>query len=246
LARYLKGSWMKTGHTPRHAVAIVSGGLDSTAAAYLMASQGALVSLLSFDYGQRHRKELRSAAAIAGLLGAAHDIVDLTGVGRLLGGSALTESTVAVPDGHYTDESMRATVVANRNAIMLEIGVGVAVARRADAVVFGAHAGDHAIYPDCRPEFVAALSASVLTANEGFLADGFQLLAPFLNATKADIVVAAAALNVPFEHTWSCYKGGELHCGTCGTCTERIEAFALAGVPDPTPYAPREQTGAAT
>ncbi|MET8683609.1 7-cyano-7-deazaguanine synthase QueC [Streptomyces sp. NPDC004732] len=226
-----------TGHVPRHAVVIASGGLDSTAAAYLLASQGSSVSLLSFDYGQRHRKELESAARIAALLDAAHEVVDLTSVGRLLGGSALTDTGVAVPDGHYSDESMRITVVPNRNAIMLEVAAGVAVASKADAVAFGAHAGDHFIYPDCRPEFFEKLAASIRAGNEGFLAEGFQLVAPFLNVTKADIVETAAELQVPFELTWSCYKGGEVHCGTCGTCTERREAFALAEVPDPTAYA---------
>ncbi|MFH8991459.1 7-cyano-7-deazaguanine synthase QueC [Streptomyces sp. NPDC017940] len=221
---------------PRHAVVIASGGLDSTAAAYLLAAQGASVSLLSFDYGQRHRKELQCAAQIADLLGAAHEVVDLTAVGRLLGGSALTDAGLDVPDGHYTDETMRITVVPNRNAIMLEVAAAVAVATKADAVAFGAHAGDHFIYPDCRPDFFEKITAAIRAGNEGFLADGFQLVAPFLHVTKADIVETAAGLNVPFELTWSCYKGGEVHCGTCGTCTERREAFDLAGVADPTPY----------
>jgi 7-cyano-7-deazaguanine synthase len=225
-----------TRHIPRHAVVIASGGLDSTAVAYLLASQGASVSLLSFDYGQRHRKELESAARIADQLGAPHDIVDLTSVGRLLGGSALTDAEVDVPDGQYSDATMRATIVPNRNAIMLEVAAGAAAAAKADAVAFGAHAGDHFIYPDCRPEFFGKIAASIRAGNAGFLADDFELLAPFLHVTKAEIVEIAARLNVPFALTWSCYKGGELHCGTCGTCTERREAFTLAGLPDPTPY----------
>ncbi|MFG3253255.1 7-cyano-7-deazaguanine synthase QueC [Streptomyces sp. NPDC048172] len=226
-----------TGHTPRHAVVIASGGLDSSAAAYLLAAQGASVSLLSFDYGQRHRKELDSAAAIADQLGAVHDVVDLTSVGRLLAGSALTDPAVDVPSGHYTDASMGITVVPNRNAIMLEVAVGVAVAAEADAVAFGAHTGDHAVYPDCRADFFEKLTESVRAGNEGFLAPGFQLVAPFLHVTKADIVETAARLNLPFHLTWSCYRGEDLHCGTCGTCSERREAFAEAGVSDPTPYA---------
>ncbi|MEW2401363.1 7-cyano-7-deazaguanine synthase QueC [Streptomyces sp. NPDC046862] len=225
-----------TGHIPRHAVVIASGGLDSSAVAYLLASQGASVSLLSFDYGQRHRKELKHAALIAKQLGSSHEVVDLRGLGRLLGGSALTDTTVAVPDGHYSDDSMRITVVPNRNAIMLSVAAGVAVASKADTVAFGAHAGDHAIYPDCRPEFLEQLARTIRVGNEGFLAEDFQLLAPFLNATKADIVTAAAELGVPFEQTWSCYKGCDLHCGTCGTCWERREAFQLASVEDPTRY----------
>ncbi|MFI5822839.1 7-cyano-7-deazaguanine synthase QueC [Streptomyces rishiriensis] len=226
-----------TGHIPRHAVVIASGGLDSTAAAYLLASQGSRVSLLSFDYGQRHRKELHSAAKIADLLGAAHEVVDLRSVGRLLGGSALTDTSIAVPDGHYTDATMRDTVVPNRNAIMLEIAAGVAISSKADAVAFGAHAGDHFIYPDCRPDFFEKIADTIKAGNKGFLADDFELMAPFLHVTKADIVETAAGLGVPFELTWSCYNGDDLHCGTCGTCTERREAFTLAGVPDPTVYA---------
>lgn len=226
-----------TGQVPHHAVVIASGGLDSSAVAYLLASQGTKVSLLSFDYGQRHRKELEYAALIAAQLKASHEVVDLSVLGRLLGGSALTDPTVAVPDGHYTDATMRITVVPNRNTIMLSIAVGAAVAAEADAVAFGAHCGDHSVYPDCRPEFLEYFGWTTRIGNEGFLAEGFQLLAPFLHRTKADIVSTAAALGVPFEQTWSCYKGGALHCGTCGTCTERREAFALAGVVDPTAYA---------
>ncbi|MEU2874030.1 7-cyano-7-deazaguanine synthase QueC [Streptomyces olivoreticuli] len=229
--------------TPQHAVVIASGGLDSTAVAYLLASRGSQVSLLSFDYGQRHRKELASAARVAEQLGAAHEIVDLTGVGRLLGGSALTDSSIAVPDGHYSDQSMRITVVPNRNMVLLSVAVGAAVAAQADAVAFGAHAGDHTVYPDCRPDFFTQMSETIRVANEGLLVDGFELLAPFLDASKADIVRTAAGLDVPFGLTWSCYKGGAVHCGSCGTCSERREAFALAGIADPTEYGePHEVT----
>ncbi|RKN03363.1 7-cyano-7-deazaguanine synthase QueC [Streptomyces radicis] len=226
-----------TEHAPRHAVVIASGGLDSTTVAFLLASQGVQVSLLSVDYGQRHRKELDCARRIAGHLGAWHEVVDLTGLGRLLAGSALTDVAVKVPDGHYTAASMRATVVPNRNAILLSIAAGTAIAVGADAVAFGAHAGDHAIYPDCRPEFFEQFAAAIRTGNAGFLPDGFQLLAPFLTVSKADIVEAAAKLGVPFELTWSCYRGDAVHCGTCGTCVERREAFTVAGVADPTVYA---------
>lgn len=195
------------------------------------------MTLLSFDYGQRHRKELGFARRIADRLGTRHQVAEFAGLGALLAGSALTDSTVEVPDGHYSDETMRSTVVPNRNAIMLSVAVGAAVAAGADAVAFGAHAGDHAIYPDCRPEFFDLFARTSRAGNEGFLADGFELLAPFLDLTKADIVQAGGQLGVPFGDTWSCYKGGEVHCGTCGTCTERIEAFELAGIADPTVYA---------
>ncbi|MFJ1707153.1 7-cyano-7-deazaguanine synthase QueC [Kitasatospora sp. NPDC088346] len=229
-----------TGHTPRHAVVIASGGLDSTTVAYWLADRGSRLSLLSFDYGQRHRKELDFARRIAGHLGAHHEVVDLSGLGRLLSGSALTDPGIRVPDGHYTAESMRSTVVPNRNAIMLDIAVGMAVVLGADAVAFGAHAGDHAIYPDCRSSFFDLFAETAKAGNQGFLADGFEVLAPFIDLAKADIVEIGRQVQVPFQDTWSCYKGGELHCGTCGTCTERIEAFSLAGVEDPTEYARAE------
>ncbi|MFI7676411.1 7-cyano-7-deazaguanine synthase QueC [Actinophytocola sp. NPDC049390] len=221
---------------PEHAVVIASGGLDSTVLAYWLAARHSRLTLVSFDYGQRHRVELDHAAEIARLLLSPHRIIDLTSLGALLTGSALTDTSVAVPDGHYTDESMSATVVPNRNAIMLDIAVAVAIAVRADAVAFGAHAGDHTIYPDCRPEFVERFARSVQTANEGLLVPGFQMLAPFLTLTKTDIVRVGEALAVPFARTWSCYRGEGVHCGTCGTCTERREAFRDNGIADPTVY----------
>jgi 7-cyano-7-deazaguanine synthase len=214
----------------------VSGGLDSAVLGFHLRDEGWQLRLVSFDYGQRHRVELDHASAMAVGMAVPHDVVDLRSVGALLSGSALTDDDVPVPDGHYTEESMKATVVANRNAIFAMVATGVAVAEGARAVGLGIHAGDHAIYPDCRPPFVAAAEHLAKVANEGFVAEGFQLLAPFLAWTKADIVRRGAELGVPFAETWSCYKGGTVHCGTCGTCVERIEAFELAGVPDPTKY----------
>jgi 7-cyano-7-deazaguanine synthase len=219
------------------AVVVVSGGLDSTTLAYHLIDGGYRLRLMSVDYGQRHRRELDFAVALARRLGVPQDVVDLRSVGRLLAGSALTDATVAVPDGHYTDASMRITVVPNRNALLLDVAVGVAAAHGASAVAFGAHHGDHAIYPDCREEFVAAFEHSARVATEGFVPEGFRVLAPFLTWTKAEIVRRGAQLGVPFADTWSCYRGEAVHCGTCGTCTERREAFALAEVTDPTDYA---------
>jgi 7-cyano-7-deazaguanine synthase len=204
--------------------------------AYWLASHGTRLTLLSVDYGQRHGKELLFAARTAAALGAVHHVADLRLAGQLLGGSALTSAAVPVPDGHYTDESMRAMVVPNRNALLLDLATGLAVSTGAGAVAYGAHAGDHAVYPDCRPEFVAAYQHMALTANAGFLPGGFTVLAPFIAMTKADIASLAARLGVPVDQTWSCYRGGDAHCGTCGTCTERREAFALAGINDPTAY----------
>lgn len=225
------------GAMPRHVVVIASGGMDSTTLAYWLAAQGAALTMISYDYGQRHSVELDFAHTVARALGVPHHVVDLSDLGSILRGSALTEESVGVPDGYYTDESMRATVVPNRNAIMLDIAVGAAIASGADAVAYGAHAGDHSIYPDCRPAFLDAYGRMVAAGNDGFLPDGFQVLAPLVPLSKADIVALADDLGVPLAGTWSCYRGGRLHCGTCGTCVERREAFVVAGVPDPTRYA---------
>jgi len=220
----------------RRVVAVVSGGLDSTTMAYHLRAEGCALNAIAFDYGQRHRKELAFAEQMAADLDSPWTLIDLRAAGltKILTGSALTDLTVTVPDGHYADESMKSTVVPNRNAIMLSIACALAVTREAGAVAFGAHTGDHFIYPDCRPEFVRAFEAMVNVAVEGLAS--IEILAPFLSMTKTDIVKFGAELKVPFERTWSCYKGGALHCGTCGTCVERREAFAEAHVIDPTRY----------
>jgi 7-cyano-7-deazaguanine synthase len=217
------------------AVAIVSGGMDSVTLAYLLDSEGYELHLLSVDYGQRHRKEISYAKRCAERLGAACDVVDISHVGRLLSGSALTDD-VEVPHGHYAAENMAVTVVPNRNAIMLSIAYGVAVARGATLVAAAVHAGDHYVYPDCRPQFVEAFDAMQRQAVEGFGDPDLRLHAPFIHKTKAEIVEIGTSLGVPYEDTWSCYEAGEIHCGLCGTCNERKEAFQLAKVPDPTKY----------
>lgn len=217
------------------AVVVVSGGMDSVTLAHVLANEGWRLHILAFDYGQRHSKELSSARACAERLSASFDIVDLRALGPLLKGSALTDD-IPVPDGHYEAETMRVTVVPNRNAIFLAVATAVAVARDATAVAIGIHAGDHAIYPDCRPAFTTRFADAMLFANEGFIAHAWQLLTPFAEIDKAEIVRRGAQLGVPFAETWSCYKGGQVHCGTCGTCVERREAFELAKVADPTMY----------
>jgi 7-cyano-7-deazaguanine synthase len=219
----------------KRAVAIVSGGMDSVTLAYLLHSEGYELHLLSVDYGQRHRKEISYAKRCAERLGAAFDVADISGVGRLLSGSALT-GDVEVPHGHYAAENMAVTVVPNRNAIMLAVAYGVAVARGAKLVACAVHAGDHYVYPDCRPGFIEAFEAMQREAVEGFGDSELRLYAPFVHKTKSQIVEVGAALGVPYEETWSCYEGGEVHCGLCGTCNERKEAFELASIPDPTEY----------
>ena len=217
-------------------VALVSGGLDSVTLAHLLARDHAgPLHLVSVDYGQRHVQELDYARRCAGRLGARWDVVDLRSLQPLLGGSALTDSTVEVPSGHYADDTMRITVVPNRNAVMLAVAYAVAVSDAADVVATAVHAGDHAIYPDCRPAFVDAFRAMENLATEGFAAPDL-LKAPFIHMTKADIVRLGAELGVPFVDTWSCYRGGDRQCGTCGTCVERREAFSEAGIEDPTIY----------
>jgi len=217
------------------AIAIVSGGMDSVTLAYLLASEGFSLHLISFDYGQRHLKELEYAESCAEMLGAEFDVVDISGVGRLLKGSALTDD-VPVPHGHYAAPNMAITVVPNRNAIMLSIAYGVAVAEGAAVVATGVHAGDHFVYPDCRPEFIEAFDEMQKKAVEGFGHESLRLYAPFLKWSKADIVAAGARLGVPYADTWSCYEGGEVHCGRCGTDVERKQAFREASIPDPTEY----------
>lgn len=218
------------------AVALVSGGLDSVTLAHRLHAEGARLHMIGVDYGQRHRVELDYARRCADRLGARFDVVDLRSLQPLLPGSALTDPAQAVPAGHYADSTMAVTVVPNRNAVMLSIAYAVAVADGAEMVAAAMHAGDHPIYPDCRPEFVDAFRAMENLATDGHA--GPDLLStPFIHMTKAEIVAVGAGLNVPFDQTWSCYAGETVHCGRCGTCVERQEAFSLAGVADPTVYA---------
>ncbi len=229
-----------TVQTAGRAVGLVSGGLDSVTLAYLLAREdgysGERLHLLSIDYGQRHRRELQAAARCARALGARHTVLYLRGLRALLHGSALTDGGRSVPDGHYTEASMSATVVPNRNAILLALAYGAAVADGAERVATAVHAGDHAVYPDCRPAFLEAFGAMARLATEGFAHPHLALYTPFARLAKAEIVARGAALGVPFADTWSCYRGGARHCGRCATCVERAEAFHRAGVADLTRY----------
>lgn len=221
-------------------VAVVSGGMDSVTALYqaweIVDEQSEAIRMISFDYGQKHVRELDMAAYHAEMLGIRHDIINLTSLSALLSSSALVGSA-DVPDGHYADETMKATVVPNRNMMMLSIATAVAVNDKAQFIVAGMHAGDHPIYPDCRPEFVRSFNETIHVATEGFAVEGMRVFTPFLHMGKHDIVEEGTRLGVDYDYTWSCYKGGDIHCGTCGTCVERKEAFELAGVIDPTQYA---------
>lgn len=220
-----------------HTLAVVSGGMDSTTLAYLAAEEGP-VTILSVDYGQRHVKELEFAARTAERLRVPQVVVPMGWLGPMISGtSALVTPGVAVPDGHYAEDTMRATVVPNRNALMLNIAASVAISHGCTRIGTGVHAGDHAVYPDCRPEFIDALNRQLELANEGLLPDGWTgVWAPFVDIPKDGIARIGATLGVPWNDTWSCYKGGNTHCGACSTCFERREAFTLAGIDDPTPY----------
>ena len=205
-----------------NALLICSGGFDSVTLAYRLAATSSLGALLTFDYGQRHKKEITAAALCAERLQLPQ-----------LSGSALTDD-IAVPHGHYTEQNMQLTVVPNRNAIMLTIAFGVAASRGLDAVALAVHGGDHFIYPDCRPEFIEQFAKMQRQALDGVA--NVALFAPYVEADKTEIARDAARFAVPIADTWSCYEGGELHCGRCGTCLERIAAMHLAGIEDPTLY----------
>ncbi len=217
------------------AVVLLSGGLDSSVLLYDLQRRGYDVLPLAVNYGQRHGVEIFAAADVASSAARALRVADLSALRPLLAGSSQTDDDVPVPDGHYTDPSMRATVVPNRNMLLLSVATAYAVSMEAKMVAYAAHAGDHPIYPDCRPQFIARLADAIeLCHYEGQTP---VLHAPFAHLPKAEIVRRGAELGVLFALTWSCYKGGARHCGTCGTCVERKEAFQLAGVDDPTPYA---------
>lgn len=220
------------------AVVSLSGGMDSTTLLAHMIDTGYDAIGLSFNYGQRHVKELDAAREIARHYDVEYHVIDLRSVGRLLTGSALTDDSVDVPEGHYAADTMKATVVPNRNAIMANIAIGVASARKADCICLGIHAGDHAVYPDCRPEWVATLRHLAAASLDGFWTP--RIDTPFVHRTKADIASLAGVLRVPLEKTWSCYVGRDRACGRCGTCVERLEACRDAGIEDPLDYEDRE------
>lgn len=209
---------------------VVSGGMDSTTMLHEYASRIALA--VTFNYGSNHNaREIECARYNCRLLGIELLVIDLPFMGRLFESSLLSGAD-AIPEGNYDDENMRSTVVPFRNGIMLAIAAGLAESRGLRHLMLANHGGDHAIYPDCRRAFVDAMSAAIAAGTY----EGIDIVAPYTDITKADIARRGAALGIDYSHTYSCYKGGERHCGRCGTCTERREAFAMAGIPDPTIY----------
>jgi 7-cyano-7-deazaguanine synthase len=214
-------------------VVLCSGGMDSVTALYWARREHAVAAAVSFDYGSKHNgREIPFAVEHAARLGMRHETVALPFVGRLFS-SALLAAGDEIPEGHYEADNMRKTVVPFRNAIMLSIAAGFAESAGAGGLVIAAHSGDHAIYPDCREEFMRAMADAM---RHGTYA-GIQLLRPFIGLDKGRIAAEGARLGVDFARTWSCYQGGEIHCGRCGTCVERREAFLQAALSDPTIYA---------
>jgi 7-cyano-7-deazaguanine synthase len=213
-------------------VVLVSGGMDSVTALHAAARGHEVVAGLSFDYGSKHNhRELPFASWHCRQLGVPHEIVALDFMDRLFK-SDLLKSGGAIPEGHYEAENMKQTVVPFRNGILLSIAAGYAESAGAEGLVIAAHSGDHAIYPDCREDFMRPMAEAIRAGTYA----GIEVLRPFIDLRKEGIAAIGAGLGVDLARTWSCYKGGEVHCGKCGTCVERKEAFALAGLPDPTVY----------
>lgn len=214
----------------KDSVLIVSGGMDSITMLYEYKDRIALG--ISFDYGSNHNaKEIPFAKMHCQRLGIQHIVINL-GFMHQYFKSSLLDGADAIPEGNYDDDNMKSTVVPFRNGIMLAIAAGVAESNQLKYVMMANHGGDHAIYPDCRPSFVDAMSAAT---NQGTYV-GVEVLAPYTHLTKTDIARHGKQLGIDYAETWSCYKGGEYHCGRCGTCRERIEALAEAGIDDHTIY----------
>lgn len=212
-------------------VVIYSGGMDSFTVLHKAIQDGCEVHALSFNYGQRHSKELDYAAKVCEKLNISHKIVDISSINQLIGGSSLT-SDIDVPEGHYEESSMQSTVVPNRNMILLSLAIGYAVSLEASKVYYGAHSGDHAIYPDCRPEFVLKMNEVSQIANY----EAVDIHAPYLDVSKIAILADGLRMNLDYSQTWTCYNGREKACGKCGACQERLEAFEQNAVKDPLPY----------
>ncbi len=218
------------------AVIILSGGIDSSTLLYESINKGFNPHVLTFNYGQRHIKEIESAKTICEHLGIPHKVVDISDINALMKGSALTDTDVDVPEVPETVEhfdTLTTTIVPNRNAVFLSIAIAYAVSIGAQHVYFGAHHSDRGVYPDCRKEFIDAFQTSERLATDN---PDLIIEAPFVDLDKSDIVAWGSKLGVPFELTWTCYNGGERHCGKCSSCRERQRAFREAGVSDPTEY----------
>lgn len=211
---------------------LLSGGLDSVTALYHARTEHEVIGAVSFDYGSKHNeREISMAAYQCKQFGISHVIIPLKFMNDYFR-SDLLQSGGTIPDGHYAAANMKQTVVPFRNGIMLSVATGLAESRGAEGLVIAAHTGDHFIYVDCREEFLEPMARAMLEGSDARI----KLLRPFVHMTKGDITKCGIQLGVDYSKTWSCYKGGDFHCGTCGTCVERREAFAQAGANDPTEY----------
>lgn len=213
-------------------VVIYSGGMDSYTVLHKAIQQGLTPYALTFDYGQRHIKEIDVARDVCEELGINHKVIDISAINQLIGGSSLTDSSIDVALGHYEEENMKSTVVPNRNMILLSLAIGYAVSIGAEQVYYGAHSGDHAIYPDCRPEFVEKMNNVAAIANY----QKTEIFSPYLNTNKIGILKDGLAMGLDYSKTWTCYNGREKACGKCGSCVERLEAFSKNGLTDPIAY----------
>lgn len=209
---------------------VVSGGMDSITLLHEYADQIALA--VTFDYGSNHaKKEIPFAQLHCQRLGIKHLVIPLSFMHDYFK-SSLLEGDAAIPEGHYADENMKSTVVPFRNGIMLSIACGIAESNGLHKVLIANHGGDHSIYPDCRPEFIQSMSSAMQNGTY----EHIEIFAPYTNITKGDIARHGKALGIDYSETWSCYRGGDKHCGKCGTCVERHEALLEAGIDDPTEY----------
>ena len=212
-------------------VVIYSGGMDSFTVLNRAVKDGKEVYALSFNYGQRHVKELVCASNVCQQLNIHHKVIDISAINQLLAGSSLTDD-IDIPEGHYEAENMKSTIVPNRNMILLSLAVAYAVSVGASQVYYGAHSGDHAIYPDCRPEFVKKMNDVCLIANY----DAVEIFSPYLHVDKTAILADGLAMGLDYSNTWTCYNGREKACGKCGACQERLEAFRDNNAQDPLSY----------
>jgi len=214
----------------KNSVIIVSGGMDSITLLYDHKDEIALG--ISFDYGSNHNaREIPFAKMHCERLGIKHITINLDFMHQYFK-SSLLDGAEAIPEGHYADDNMKSTVVPFRNGIMLSIAIGIAESNNLDQVFIANHGGDHTIYPDCRPEFINAIDAAATAGTY----NNVKVVAPYTKITKSDIARIGKKLGIDYTETWSCYKGGKVHCGKCGTCVERKEALAEAGIEDKTIY----------
>tara|TARA_R110001583_G_scaffold2751_12_gene19405 strand:+ start:788 stop:1450 length:663 start_codon:yes stop_codon:yes gene_type:complete len=213
-------------------VVIYSGGMDSYTVLHKAIEEGLTPFALTFDYGQRHVKEVQVASDLCKELGINHKVIDITAINQLIGGSSLTDNSIDVALGDYENTNMVNTVVPNRNMILLSLAIGYAVSIGAEKVYYGAHSGDHDIYPDCRPIFVEKMNEVAAVANY----EATEIYSPYLKSDKIGILKDGIRMGLDYSKTWTCYNGREKACGQCGSCIERLEAFEKNGLTDPIAY----------